>query len=166
MNRVLIAVIIISFTVTSCAQGKYGVVKSQAYFRESAPGAVAVNEMGNQQYTVDTIYSVFIEAKPGNSPVWKKAWIGKNTYNVLSTIMATPHIAGMKQNADEDVILSASGSNQLIQLNLEKTIAERIPEKYQEQTTSKAILLEGVLKDKIVHLVISSMEPLRGRENQ
>ena len=166
MKIILYFFAIVSISYTSCAQAKYGVVKTQAFYREVAPGAMSADDRGNQQNIVDTVYSIFLEIKPIKTTVWKKAWVGSRSYKVLSTIMSTPHIAGMKKDSMEKIIISTQRKNQLLQLNLEKSMAEPIPAKFKTSVSPKAILLQGVQNGKTVYMSIKTMKQVRGQENE
>lgn len=165
MKKIIYAYSFIIMSLASCAQ--YGVVRSNAYYYEFMPGAIAVDDKGVEISAVDTIYSVFLETKKTDGPLWKTAWVNGKTYQVLSSIVTTPYIVGMRNDADEQVTLSAKPGNQLMQLNLEKTEASIYPSKYKSQLLqANTILLEGTRDDKKVYLVVKQPAHLRGKEYQ
>lgn len=164
-TRNLIACALLLSSLISCAQGKYGVVQSYSYFYEFVPGTIAVDENGVQQRESDTIYSVFLETKADKNPLWKKAWANGKTYNVLTTVMATPYIVGSTNDTDEQVTLQAKPRNQLLQLNLEKTEAIPVPASYQDKVAD-GIILEGEYQEKKIHLLVSKPIHLQGKEYQ
>ncbi len=165
--KLLSILFLVVITLSSCAQGKYGVVKTKAYYVVLAPGNVPVDDRGMAMNYADTVYSIFLESKPRNAPEWKTAWVNGKTYNVLSSVMATPYIAGMQANGEEQVTLSSAKTNQLIQLNLEKKGRQPMPVKYRKQAGRNRILIEGVQNDKKVYLTVDTVAQIRRlQENQ
>ncbi|WP_207493639.1 hypothetical protein [Aridibaculum aurantiacum] len=153
-------------SLSACAQTKYGVVKQHGFYRESIPGMIAVDDRGIEIRNIDTVYAVFLETKAGKASVWKRAWVNGEMYNVLTTVMATPFIVGMKYDNDEQVTLYAKEGNQLLQLNLERAGETAKPKNYKKQLASNKILLEGVRQQDTVYMVIDSLKHVRGKEHQ
>src|SRR5688572_32000507 len=86
------------FTLASCAQGKYGIKKIQAFHRQIMPGTIRAPIEGETELPVaDTLHIIYVETK-GPAAKWETAWWHDKTYSVNANL-----VPGNKINVGNDV---------------------------------------------------------------
>lgn len=106
-------------SLTGCAQGKYGIMKIDAFWTEHIPGTIPVDANGQSLYNgPDTLYSIYLETN-GRKVEWDKAWKNGKAYSIVTTLITTyPHDAGFEKATGKKNILIPAKGNQLWVLHL------------------------------------------------
>ncbi len=110
-------ILLMSVSLGSCAQTKFGIVKARAYMQLNMPGTIPV---GDEHKGPDTTYKVYVETRAGINLNYIGAQIGQNSYKILSSKVTPPVNIGISQETGEAAIVTATKGNNLWQLNLEK----------------------------------------------
>ncbi len=143
---------------SSCAQGKYGIKKIQAFHRQHMPGTIrATTESEPALPVADTIHIIYIETK-GPTATWEWAWWRNRSYSISASL-----VPGNKINAGNDlngnpVTISAGKGNQLWMLQLSHTTESVRPVSSKKKDE---ILLQGKFGAKVVTQVIKSSKQLQ-----
>ena len=106
----------------SCAQSKYGIRKTDAFFTERLPGNIPVDENGRSLYHgPDTINTVYLETR-GASIKWIAAWKDGRSFSIITlAIKNTPFEVGINKITNKKILLKPSPGNKLWLLELQKT---------------------------------------------
>jgi hypothetical protein len=166
MKQVFTLVFLLT-TIAAVAHGQYGIIKTHGFFKESMPGTIAVDDNGNQiRPSTDTVFLAFLETKATSTPVWQRAWVNQDSYNVLTTKMPRSHRVGFLNDKDDAVVVKATGTNKLVQLNLERKETKSVPPaSYRSKLKNNTILLEGIYNKRKVYVLITKPVHLRADEH-
>ncbi len=117
--KYLFVSLLITGSLLSCAQGKYGIKKIRAFSAEQIPGNIPVDEKGQSMYKgPDTLYTIYIEST-GKKIDWDSAWKNDRTYTVVTTLVAEKSLeAGTEKNTGKKIVLTPRNGNQLWMLQL------------------------------------------------
>jgi hypothetical protein len=110
---------LITCSLTGCAQGKYGIKKIDAFWKEQVPGNIPVDANGESLYTgPDTLHTVYIETN-GQKIEWDKAWKNGKAYSITTTLITTfPVETGIEKATGKKNRISPAKGNQLWVLHL------------------------------------------------
>lgn len=145
--KYLLAYSLLTASLYACAQSRYSIKNSYAFYKVHLPGNIAVDEHGNEIPATDTLYFVYVETST-ELIQWNVAWKNDKTYSILSHLADTNFIdAGSDKITNERMIIHASPGNKLWQLRL-------IPTDNKISTPIKIlpgeILIKGTYNAKII----------------
>ncbi len=111
---------LLSISLLSCAQSKYGIKNIYATYRIHLPGNIAVDENGDSLTPPDTVNIVYIEA--ASDIVWSEAWKNGKQYSIIKTLITeSPFDAGTNKFTNEKIMLHSTPGNKLWMLQLVAT---------------------------------------------
>jgi hypothetical protein len=134
----------------ACAQTKNTMITNiYATYTVRMPGNIVVDEKGNSLSKIDTIITVYVDAK--EEIKWKSAWRNGRSYSIITAPLSSPMDAGV-QTDNEKLIIHANKGNKLWELRLIPEENNSLPPVAIDQNQ---ILLQGEYNGKKITQVIS-----------
>ncbi len=135
----LIGCFVVTLICTACAQSLHGIQKGYAFFKESIPGNIQVDERGNEvKPGIDTVRFIFIEWKgrvlpPINTVQYKN----KNFQVSIFPVEQSQVEVGQEKISGKNIILKPAKGNTLWKLLLTSAVNKN------SLTPSYKIILKG-----------------------
>lgn len=156
-------VLLLLFSLTACTQ-KYGIYKSNAYYRQSSRGTQMVNDAGEAVgSSVIRENLIFIEtAAEKNIPVITTAWISGKPYNVqLVEAQANVNLGTIKEG-NRTVMLTPAEGRKWWQLQLTDNPDAKTSDAIKTAMQEGAVVLTGTWKNKSFTYTLKEQEQLEG----
>ncbi|HEV7780656.1 MAG TPA: hypothetical protein VGO58_05290 [Chitinophagaceae bacterium] len=156
-----IVLLSILYSLSACAQGKYGIKKINAFTTERMPGNIPVEMPGEPVHRgPDTLLIIYVETK-GNTASWDTAWWNNKSYSINASLVSEETLeTGIQKTTGKRITLRKESGNQLWVLYLEPQEKMATPPVRIKKTE---ILLQGKYGTKRVTQLIRSyteLEPI------
>ncbi len=143
MNKMIYTLIFCTnfFALSSCAQTKNLIVRSDAYYVIPIPGNIPVDDNGNPlELKRDTVFTVYIEAKSSGIQ-WEKAWKNGRYFSIIPAVIKKSKVeVGETKTENKKIVLTPQKGNTLWQLELSD---DNKHQKSPQSLLSGGILLKG-----------------------